>query len=139
MITDALQANTIHIMDPADGNFTTASAKGNHKAGEIQGQSSRLINILGVKQIGFGVNKMDCDTVGYKQKRYDEILNELIEVGWKKDFIEKNTQVLPIFDLLKKVQQHALVEGHESFRGDDDAFPSSERTDAYADYGHLQD
>ena len=49
-------------MVPADGNFTTAIAKGNHKAGEIQGQTrqhSRLINLLGVKQINIGVNKMD--------------------------------------------------------------------------------
>merc|ERR1711991_687804 len=102
------------IMVPADGNFTTAIAKGNHKAGEIQGQTrqhSRLINLLGVKQICIGVNKMDCDTAGYKQERYDEISNEmksmLIKVGWKKDFIEKNTPVLPISgwmgdNLLKK-------------------------------------
>merc|ERR1712061_422047 len=58
------------IMVPADGNFTTAIARGNHKAGEIQGQTrqhSRLINLLGVKQICIGVNKMDCDTAGYKQ------------------------------------------------------------------------
>ena len=43
------------------GNFTTAIAKGNHKAGEIQGQTrqhSRLINLLGVKQICIGVNKI---------------------------------------------------------------------------------
>ena len=49
------------IMVPADGNFTTAIAKGNHKAGEIQGQTrqhSRLINLLGVKQICIGVNKI---------------------------------------------------------------------------------
>merc|ERR1711957_176992 len=93
---------------------TTAIAKGNHKAGEIQGQTrqhSRLINLLGVKQIAIGVNKMDCDTAGYKQSRYDEIANEmksmLVKVGWKKDFIEKNTPVLPISgwmgdNLLKK-------------------------------------
>merc|ERR1712107_764791 len=58
-----------------------------------------------------GVNKMDCDTAGYKQERYDEMGNEmksmLIKVGWKKDFIEKNTPVLPISgwmgdNLLKK-------------------------------------
>merc|ERR1712054_465218 len=78
---------------PADGNFTTAIAKGNHKAGEIQGQTrqhSRLINLLGVKQIAIGVNKMDCDTV-----------------GWKKDFVEKGTPYMPISgwmgdNLLKK-------------------------------------
>merc|ERR1712064_82602 len=76
---------------------------GNHKAGEIQGQTrqhSRLINLLGVKQICVGVNKMDCDTAGYKQARYDEIANEmksmLVKVGWKKDFVDKNTPYLPI-------------------------------------------
>merc|ERR1712238_422850 len=84
MITGASQADVSMIMVPADGNFTTAIAKGNHKAGEIQGQTrqhSRLINLLGVKQIAIGVNKMD--------------------------FIEKNTPVLPISgwmgdNLLKK-------------------------------------
>merc|ERR1712100_971191 len=83
-------------------------------AGEIQGQTrqhSRLINLLGVKQICIGVNKMDCDTAGYKKERYEEIANEmksmLIKVGWKKDFIEKNVPVMPISgwmgdNLLKK-------------------------------------
>merc|ERR1719465_369307 len=63
-------------MVPCDGNFTTAIAKGNHKAGEIQGQTrqhSRLINLLGVKQIACGCNKMDCDTAGYKKARYEEV------------------------------------------------------------------
>merc|ERR1719162_2140175 len=54
---------------------------------------------------------MDCDVAGYKQSRYDEIGNEmkstLIKVGWKKDFVEKNTPVVPISgwmgdNLLKK-------------------------------------
>merc|ERR1719453_1873513 len=59
------------VMVPADGNFTTAIARGNHKAGEIQGQTrqhSRLINLLGVKQIFVGVNKMDTDVAGYKKR-----------------------------------------------------------------------
>ena len=80
MITGASQADVALIMVPGDGNFTTAIAKGNHKAGEIQGQTrqhSRLINLLGVKQICIGVNKMDCDTAAYKQGRYDEIANEM--------------------------------------------------------------
>merc|ERR1711970_1216924 len=114
MITGASQADVALVMVPADGNFTTAIAKGNHKAGEIQGQTrqhSRLINLLGVKQLCVGVNKMDCDVAGYKQARYDEIGNEmkstLIKVGWKKDFVEKNTPLLPISgwmgdNLLKK-------------------------------------
>jgi len=90
-------------MVPCDGNFTTAIAKGNHKAGEIQGQTrqhSRLINLLGVKQIVCGCNKMDCDTAGYKQARYEEVSNEmrsmLVKVGWKKDMVEKSVPFLPI-------------------------------------------
>merc|ERR1719326_1598584 len=103
MISGAAQADVAVVMVPADGNFTTAIAKGNHKAGEIQGQTrqhARLINLLGVKQLIVGVNKMDCDTAGYKQARYDEIGNEmknmLQKVGWKKDFILKSVPVLPI-------------------------------------------
>jgi len=103
MITGASQADVALIMVPADGNFTIAIQRGNHKAGEIQGQTrqhSRLINLLGVKQVIVGVNKMDCDTAGYKKERYDEISNEMrnmmMKVGWKKDFIEKQLPVLPI-------------------------------------------
>jgi len=47
------------IMVPADGNFTTSIATGNHKAGEVQGQTRQhalLVNLLGVKQIIVGVN-----------------------------------------------------------------------------------
>merc|ERR1712157_47057 len=125
MITGASQADVALIMVPADGNFTTAIAKGNHKAGEIQGQTrqhSRLINLLGVKQICIGVNKMDCDTAAYKQSRYEEIANEmksmLVKVGWKKDFIEKNTPVLPISgwmgdNLLKKSDNMAWWKGQD--------------------------
>ena len=68
MITGASQADVAVIMVPADGNFTTAIQRGNHKAGEVQGQTrqhSRLINLLGVKQIVIGVNKMDCDVAKY--------------------------------------------------------------------------
>jgi elongation factor 1-alpha len=90
-------------MVPADGNFTTAIQTGNHKAGEVQGQTrqhARLINLLGVKQLVVGVNKMDCATAGYKQARYEEIRNEmksmLVKVGWKKDYVEQCVPVLPI-------------------------------------------
>jgi len=103
MITGASQADVALIMVPSDGNFTIAIQRGNHKAGEIQGQTrqhSRLINLLGVKQIMIGVNKMDCDLAKYSKERYDEVGNEmrnmLQKVGWKKDFIEKNVPVLPI-------------------------------------------
>ena len=58
----------------------------------IQGQTYRhlrLISLLGVKQICIGVDRMDCDTAGYEQARYDEVANE-------KDLVEKNTPVMPI-------------------------------------------
>jgi len=103
MISGAAQADVALLMVPADGNFITAIQRGNHKAGEIQGQTrqhARLLNLLGVKQLIVGVNKMDCDTAGYKKDRYDEIANEmknmLTKVGWKKDFIEKSVPVIPL-------------------------------------------
>jgi len=103
MITGASQADVALLMVPADGNFGTSIAKGNHKAGEIQGQTrqhARLINLLGVKQLIVGVNKMDCDLAGYKKERYDEIANEmknmLQKVGWKKEFIDESVPVVPI-------------------------------------------
>jgi len=104
MISGAAQADVALLMVPADGNFTTAIQKGNHKAGEVQGQTrqhARLINLLGVKQLLVGVNKMDTDTAGpYKKDRFDEVggemQNMLIKVGWKKDFIGTCVPVLPI-------------------------------------------
>jgi len=115
MISGAAQADVALLMVPADGNFTTAIQKGNHKAGEVQGQTrqhARLINLLGVKQLVIGVNKMDTDTAGpYSKTRYDEVggemKNMLIKVGWKKDFVEKCVPVLPLSgwvgdNLLKK-------------------------------------
>jgi len=103
MISGASQADVALLMVPADGNFTAAIARGNHKAGEIQGQTrqhARLINLLGVKQLIVGVNKMDCDTAKYTQARYNEIKDEmqsmLVKVGWKKPFVDKCVPVLPI-------------------------------------------
>jgi elongation factor 1-alpha len=103
MISGASQADVALLMVPADGNFTAAIARGNHKAGEIQGQTrqhARLINLLGVKQLIVGVNKMDCDVANYGTARYEEIKNEmqsmLVKVGWKKPFIDKCVPVLPI-------------------------------------------
>ena len=103
MISGAAQADVAVLMVPADGDFTTAIQKGDHKAGEVQGQTrqhARLINLLGVKQIIVGVNKMDCDVAKYTKDRYDEIANEmksmLVKVGLKKDFVSSSIPVLPI-------------------------------------------
>jgi elongation factor 1-alpha len=103
MISGAAQADVAVLMVPADGNFTTAIQKGDHKAGEVQGQTrqhARLINLLGVKQIIVGVNKMDSDVAKYSQERYTEISNEmknmLVRVGLKKDTVMSSSPVLPI-------------------------------------------
>ena len=110
-------------MVPADVNFTTAVGNGNHKAGEIQGQTrqhSRLINLLGVKQIAIGVNKMVSDTAGYKQARCDEIANEmknlLVKVGWKKkSHREEHTSFANLRlngrQYPEEVDEHGVVEG----------------------------
>jgi len=91
-------------MVPADGNFTTAIQKGDHKQGQVQGQTrqhARLINLLGVKQLVVCVNKMDApETAEYKESRYEEIRDEmksmLIKVGWPKVFVEKRVPIIPI-------------------------------------------
>merc|ERR1711868_264738 len=104
MISGAAQADVGVLMVPADGNFVTAIQKGDHKAGEVQGQTrqhARLINLLGVKQLICCVNKMDAEpTACYKKERYDEISGEmklmLVKVGWPKRFVEKRVPILPI-------------------------------------------
>jgi len=123
MISGAAQADVALLMVPADGNFTTAIQKGDHKAGDIQGQTrqhARLLNLLGVKQLIIGINKMDCDTAGYKEDRYNEIRDEmrnmLIKVGWKKEFVEQNVPVLPISgwmgdNLIKKSEKMTWWKG----------------------------
>ena len=119
MITGTSQAL---IMVPCDENFTIAIAKRNHKVGEIQGQThqhSRLINLLGVKQIAIGCNKMDCDTTGYKITSYEEVSHEmksmLVKVGWEKEVVESPVPFLLISgsmgDNLYKIQDCKGVEG----------------------------
>merc|ERR1711970_307548 len=103
MISGAAQADVGVLMVPANGNFTTAIQKGDHKQGIVQGQTrqhARLINLLGVKQLIVGVNKMDADLALYKEERYNEIRDEmksmLVKVGWPKGFVEKKVPVIPI-------------------------------------------
>jgi len=123
MLTGASQADVALLMVPADGNFTTSIARGDHKAGEVQGQTRQhavLINLLGVKQLIVGVNKMDCDTAGYGLPRYEEIRDEmrgmLIKIGWKKEFIEESVPIIPISgwigdNLIKKSEKMAWWKG----------------------------
>jgi len=102
MISGASCADTAVLMVPADGGFTTAIAKGDHKANEVMGQTrmhSTLLNLLGVTQLIVGVNKMDSDTAKYSKERYEEIRDEvklmLKQTGWNPKAID-NTPILPI-------------------------------------------
>lgn len=103
MLTGASQADVALLMVPADGNFASAIARGDHKTGEIQGQTRQhavLVNLLGVKQLLVAVNKMDCDVAKYSQTRFDEVKNEVKEMlwkaGWKKEFVENHVPIIPI-------------------------------------------
>jgi len=100
MITGSSQGDVALLLIPCDGNFTTAIAKGNRVENEVQGQSrqhARLVNLLGVKQLIVGLNKMDA--CKYSKERYDEVVAEvkrmLIQVGWQKKFIEESVPFIP--------------------------------------------
>merc|ERR1719409_2374644 len=66
---------------------------------------------------------MDTDTAGpYAKARYDEVggemKNMLIKVGWKKDFVEKSTPVLPLSgwmgdNLIKKTENMSWWSGQD--------------------------
>jgi len=103
MLTGASQADVALVMVPADGNFTTSIARGDHKSGEVQGQTRQhavLVNLLGVKQLLVGVNKMDCKPAEYSQARFEEVKNEmkemLVKSGWKKEFVDESVPIIPI-------------------------------------------
>jgi len=102
MISGASCADVAVLMVPADGGFTTAIAKGDHKANEVMGQTrmhSTLLALLGINQLVVAINKMDSDTAKYSKERYEEIRDEvklmLKQTGWNPKVID-NTPILPI-------------------------------------------
>lgn len=103
MITGASQADVGLLMVPADSGFGISVQKGDPRANEIQGQTrqhARLLNLLGIKHLIVGVNKMDSDLAGYKEERFNEVRDEmksmLVRVGWKKDFVDKSVAIIPM-------------------------------------------
>jgi len=91
MISGAAQADVALLMVPSNkGGFETSIAKGNHKKGEVQGQTrqhARLCHLLGIEQVIVGINKMDDKSVNWSQDRYNEIKGEvdkmLTKIGYK--------------------------------------------------------
>jgi len=100
MISGASQADVALLMVPANrGGFETSIQKGNHKKGEVQGQTrqhARLLHLLGVEQIICGINKMDDKSVGYSQERYKEIKSEVQKMLTKIGFKTKKIPFVPM-------------------------------------------
>jgi elongation factor 1-alpha len=100
-ISGASSADVGVLMIPSGNEFITAIAKGDHKAGEVQGQSrqhARLLLLLGVKQLVVCVNKMD--NVKYEEEKFNEVRDEarrmLVSVGYKKSDVDSSVPILPI-------------------------------------------
>jgi len=100
MISGASQADVALLMVPANrGGFETSIQKGNHKKGEVQGQTrqhARLLHLLGVEQVICGINKMDDKSVGYSEERYTEIQREVSKMLTKIGFKVKKIPFIPM-------------------------------------------
>jgi len=122
MISGASQADVALLMVPANrGGFETSIQKGNHKKGEVQGQTrqhARLLHLLGVEQIICGINKMDDKSVGYKEERYTEIQREVSKMLTKIGFKTKKIPFIPMSgfkgdNLIDKSTNMAWYKGFE--------------------------
>jgi len=101
MISGASQADVALLMVPANkGGFETSIQKGNHKKGEVQGQTrqhARLLHLLGVEQVIVGINKMDqTQPKPYSQARYKEIEKEVKKMLTKIGFKTKKIPFVPM-------------------------------------------
>merc|ERR1712187_905375 len=101
MISGASQADVALLMVPANkGGFETSIQKGNHKKGEVQGQTrqhARLLHLLGVEQVIVGVNKMDStQPQGYSEDRFKEIEREVKKMLTKIGFKTKKIPFVPM-------------------------------------------
>jgi elongation factor 1-alpha len=101
MISGASQADVALLMVPANkGGFETSIQKGNHKKGEVQGQTrqhARLLHLLGVEQVIVGVNKMDSTKPNpFSEDRYKEIEREVKKMLTKIGFKTKKIPFVPM-------------------------------------------
>ena len=97
MITGAGCADVALLLVPAEmGGFETAIAKGDHKTGEIQGQTrqhARLLALLGIEKLIVGVNKMD--SVDWSEQRFNEIKDEMSKMITQAGFKIKQVPFIP--------------------------------------------
>jgi len=118
MISGASQADVALLMVPANkGGFEVSIAKGNHKKGEIQGQTrqhARLCHLIGIEQLIVGINKMDDPSVNYSEERYKEIQSEVEKMLTKIGYKTKKIPFIPMSgfkgeNLTKKIRKYAMV------------------------------
>jgi len=104
MISGAAQADVALLMVPSNkGGFETSIAKGNHKKGEVQGQTrqhARLCHLLGIDQVIVGINKMDDKSVNWNQDRYNEIKVEVDKMLTKIGYKTKKIPFIPLSGFL---------------------------------------
>jgi len=100
MISGASQADVALLMVPAKkGGFETAIQKGDHKTGQVQGQTRQhafLCNLLGITQLIVGVNKMDDPSVKYNEDRFNEIKDEVSKMITAAGYKPKRVPFIPI-------------------------------------------
>jgi len=139
MISGASQADVAVLMVPAKkGGFEAAIQKGDGSADAQKGQTrhhAELTNLLGIKQIIVGVNKMDESSVQYDQGRYKEIkknmLSMLKQAGWKikgklsKEDKEKNKELKKAGKKEKKGPNLVPVIPISGWKGDNLINPST--------------
>ena len=94
-------ADVALLLVPANkGLYEASIAKGNHKKGEVQGQTrhhARLCHLLGIEQIIVGVNRMD--EVEYSEERFLEIKNEIDKMLTKIGYKTKKIPFIPMCGL----------------------------------------
>lgn len=120
MITGAGCADIALLLVPAEsGGFETAIAKGDHKTGEVQGQTrqhARLLGLLGIEKLIVGVNKMDsCD---WSEKRFREIKEEMTKMISQAGFKPKQVAFIPYSgfkgeNLIEKTDKMPWYQGFE--------------------------
>lgn len=133
MITGSSQTDVALLLVPADGNFEAAITAGDVASGSVPGQTrahALILDLLGIRQLIVGVNKMDSKPLAaWKQSRYEEVASNvvdcLVKVGWKADFIEKRVPIIPFSgwtgdNLLEKSTNMDWWKGKEVQIGDTD-------------------
>ncbi len=139
MITGAGCADVALLLVPAEqGGFETAVAKGDHKSGEVQGQTrqhARLLGLLGIEKLIVGVNKMDsCD---WSEQRFNEIKEEMTKMITHAGFKPKQVAFIPYSgfkgeNLVEKTDKMPWYKGFEV------NLSKTEKTSGYTLYDALE-